>query len=67
MDVLDNYANRIPFFGAYQQNLAVIVSKICTLNSLGDDACRLSVWLPQRHLVGSLDVDLGLDKFLVNL
>ncbi|MBD5272737.1 MAG: hypothetical protein HDS42_05665 [Bacteroides sp.] len=35
--VLDNYADRIPFFGACQQNLAVIVSKICTLYNLGDE------------------------------
>ena len=31
-----NDADRIAFFGAYQQYLAVIVGKICPLNNLGD-------------------------------
>ncbi len=32
-----NDADRIAFFGAYQQNLAVIVGKICPLYQFGDE------------------------------
>ena len=32
-----NDADRIAFFGTYQQNLAMIISEICSLNNLGDE------------------------------
>ena len=46
-----NDADRIAFFGTYQQNLAVIVSKICALDNLGDERPKF------ERLVGSLVVE----------
>lgn len=46
-----NDADRIAFFGAYQQNLAVIVSKIRALNNLRDERPKF------ERLVGSLMVE----------
>lgn len=50
-----NDADRIAFFGAYQQNLAVIIGKICPLNNLGDERPQF------ERLVGSLVVEYQID------
>ena len=46
-----NDRNSISGFGFYQQNLAVIVSKICTLNNLCDERPKF------ERLVGRLVVE----------
>lgn len=44
-------ADRVAALGFHQQNLAVIVSKICPLNNLGDERPKF------ERLVGSLVVE----------
>ena len=50
-----NDADRIAFFGTNQQNLAVIVGKICPLNNLGDERPQF------ERLVGRLMVEYEID------
>ncbi len=50
-----NDRNGISIFGAYQQNLAVIVSEICSLDNLGDERPKF------ERLVGRLVVEHKVD------
>ena len=50
-----NNADRIAFFGTYQQNLAVVVGKISALDNLGDKRPEF------ERLVGSLVVEYKID------
>ncbi len=50
-----NDADRIAFFGTYQQNLAMIVGKICPLYNLGDERPKF------ERFVGCLMVEYKID------